>query len=98
MKKAIGIDTYRRIIGISRDQKSSGLRDIDTLSGGVCGASVRCETLCSKSEVILMGNHCIIAKHNNSRAILYDSMRDKKKYLLKDICEMKKLTDIGGKM
>ena len=38
VQKAIGIDTYRHIIGISRDQKSPGLRDIDTLSGGVCGA------------------------------------------------------------
>jgi hypothetical protein len=34
--KAIGIDTYRHIVGISRVQKSPGLRDIDKLSGGVC--------------------------------------------------------------
>ena len=36
--KAIGIDTYRHIIGTSILQKSSGLRDIDSSSGGVCGA------------------------------------------------------------
>ena len=34
--KAIGIDTYRHIVGISIVQKSPGLRDIDKLSGGVC--------------------------------------------------------------
>jgi len=34
--KAIGIDTYRHIIGNSIVQKSSGMRDIATLSGGVC--------------------------------------------------------------
>ena len=38
--KAIGIDTYRHIIGNSIVQKSPGLRDIATLSGGVCGALV----------------------------------------------------------